>query len=124
MRGALSLALTALVATLPAPASAKFHRQENVRYETETNWSDSYLVDVTFATGFELNQATNSFDYDTFTLYAAVFWTNHEASIIKLTDFNMCGVDANESCLPDYFGPHSGTDQMGRRWEIRAPPPN
>jgi hypothetical protein len=44
--------------------SAKCRRVAVVKYQQQYGWSKKYTVEVTFMTGYELNQATRSYDYN------------------------------------------------------------
>ena len=47
-------------------AEAKCRRIATVKYQQQYGWSKKYTVEVTFMTGMELNQATSSYDYSTY----------------------------------------------------------
>lgn len=70
----------------------------------------SYHVSAISETGSELNQATNSFNYNSLGHYIIIFWGQNQASIIEMSSI--------------FFGltyiPSNGTDQEGRSWEISA----
>jgi len=74
-------------------------------------------IDVTFATGTELNQATRTFNYTTYKNYAVVFWAPEKATIIQLDGYLVCGFSFEASCLP-FTGKMKGQDQQGRLWEV------
>jgi hypothetical protein len=53
---------------------AKYTQTCTVKYETQEGWSKKYVVDVTFLTGAELNDATSSYKYSSYSAYAVIFW--------------------------------------------------
>lgn len=76
------------------------------KYRTEYGWSNGYQVVATIQTGNELNQATRSFSYTSYSTYVVIFWDKGQASVIEMS-------------FP-YLGPigQEGEDQQGRKWEI------
>ncbi len=90
------------------PAVASQREEVCVKYQTEIGWSHGYAVQGNVVQGSELNVATGSFQYDSFSTYVVVFWAQGEASILKV-DF-------------PYLSPldQSATDQYGRQWEVSA----
>jgi len=54
------------------------------KYRTSSGWSDVYKVEATLTTGSELNQATTSFNYQSFDRYVVIFWDKDEASVIQM----------------------------------------
>lgn len=71
------------------------------------NTGKKYKVAATMLYGSELNAHTNSYDYDTYSKYAVIFWGNKQTSIIKF-DSSFC---------PGYTG-CDGQDQRGYTWHI------
>ena len=67
----------------------------------------TYTVDATVLTGMELNQKTGSFKYTSYAKYAAIFWKDHEATLIELE-------------LPGIINVYDvhGIDQEGRAWTV------
>lgn len=41
--------------------------------------------------GTELNRATKSYDYESYSTYAIIFWDKDEASVIKISSYTGCG---------------------------------
>ena len=74
------------------------------------NTNKAYKVEVTLISGSELNSKTYTFDYDAFSTYAVIFWSNDQASVIEL-DFFLGSLNP--------FGT-KGYDQEGRPWEISS----
>jgi hypothetical protein len=87
---------------------------------TENGWSKKYTVDVTFLTGNELNQATKTFDYSTYSVYGVVFWDKGQATIIKISTTLFCGMETDKSCIQNAVGNIKGIDQDGDEWKICA----
>jgi hypothetical protein len=98
-------------------ANAKFTETLNIKYEQKYGWSKYYNVNVTFMTGFELNEATKTFNYNSWSTYAIVFWGQGQATIIKLSGFVACGYEAQPKCLM-YNYSLQGVDQDGDKWYI------
>ena len=86
MKKILPLILTVSFFAFWTNADAKCIRTATVKYEQQYGWSKKYTVDVTFMTGYELNQATSSYDYAMYSNYAIIFWGEGQASVIKLSD--------------------------------------
>ena len=76
------------------------------KYQTESGWSDGYKVNAYVLKGSELNSATNSFDYTSFSTYTVIFWSDDQATIIEM-----------DSPYLSYVGTE-GTDQIGRIWKV------
>ena len=69
-------------------------------------------------TGSELNDATSSIRYSSFSVYAIIFWGKGEATVIKLSSFTTCGSEADKSCITSIFGDLKGKDQDDDEWKI------
>ena len=75
---------------------------------TYSNSGKTYKVEGQIYKGTELNQRTNSYDYNSYSTYVVIFWTNAQATIIEL----------------DYYfgslGPmgSDGKDQGGKPWKV------
>lgn len=87
-------------------------------YKTESGWSKKYTVEITFMTGLELNQATNSFRYSSYSVYAIIFWDQGQATIIKLSSYLVCGTEATKDCITNTIGDLKGKDQDEDEWKI------
>jgi len=70
--------LVSIIIFLSSNAEAKYTQTCIARYMTEQGWSKKYTVDVTFISGSELNEATNSFNYSSFSVYATIFWDRNK----------------------------------------------
>ena len=75
---------------------------------TYSNSGKKYKVEGQILKGTELNQRTNSYDYNSYSTYVVIFWANDQATIIEL----------------DYYfgslGPigSDGKDQQGKPWKV------
>jgi hypothetical protein len=97
---------------------AKYVQTCKVKYETQQGWSDYYTVDVTFLSGTELNNATNSYNYSSYSTYAVVFWGEGKASIIEIESYTGCGSEVTQSCISNAYSNYEGEDQRGIKWEV------
>ena len=96
----------------------KYVQTCQAKYKTEYGWSKKYTVDVTFMTGSELNMATRTFKYNSFSVYGIIFWDDDEATVIKLKNFTTCGTEVDKTCITSVFGDLKGSDQDGDEWNI------
>ena len=106
------------VVLLTGSVFAEYTQTCKVKYKRNYDWSDYYTVDVHFYSGRELNNATKSFNYDSFSTYAIVFWSNDQATVMKLSSFMGCGSAITQSCISNKPWNLEGEDQEGRNWEI------
>jgi hypothetical protein len=107
-----------LITLFVIPSQGKYVQTCEVKYQTQDGWSKKYTVDVTFISGSELNTATNSFKYNAFSVYAIIFWSKDEATVIKVKTFLTCGTEVEKSCITNTFGDLKGIDQEDREWNI------
>lgn len=84
----------------------------------EYGWSKKYTVEITFLTGFELNQATGTSNYRTSSVYATIFWDQGEATIILVNTILLCGFEVNCNCIDNSFIDLQGYDQDDDKWNI------
>jgi hypothetical protein len=115
-----AIAAAMLPFTLGSGVSKAEYRERCVaEYVTQSGWSDPYKVDCTYMTGMELDRATSTYNYDSLSLYAVIFWGQHQASVIKLNTTNFCGYTAG-SCATQtlILLPMEGIDQEGRPWKL------
>ena len=76
---------------------------------TYSNSGKTYKVEGQIYKGTELNQRTNSYDYNGWSTYVVIFWGNDKATIIELDHyFGSLG----------YMG-SDGKDKGGNPWNIR-----
>jgi hypothetical protein len=97
---------------------AKYVQTCKVKYAASYGWSKYYTVDVTFMTGSELNKATSSLSYSSFSTYAIIFWGQNEATVIKLTNILGCGYETKQSCISNHVMNLNGSDQEVKSWEV------
>jgi len=55
-----------------------------VSYETEIGFSKEYVVEITFTTGNELNEATGSYIFSNFDNYALIWFDQGEVAILEI----------------------------------------
>ena len=96
----------------------RYVQTSKVKYKREYGWSDYYTVDVQYITGADLNRATSTLNYNTFDVYAVIFWGPGEASVIEIDSFLACGSTITQNCINNHIGNLEGTDQQGREWEV------
>jgi hypothetical protein len=113
-----SLFTLAILCFLIFNAEAKYTQTCSVRYMTQDGWSNKYSVDVTFVSGSELNKATSSFKYSSFSVYAVIFWREDQVSVIKLSTFLHCGIEVDKDCITTTIGDLRGKDQDNDKWRI------
>lgn len=118
MKKLLPIILLAIFSLLLIDASAKCTRVATVKYEQKYGWSKKYTVDVTFMTGYELNQATGTFKYNMYSVYASIFWGDGQASVIKLRTTLLCGNEVSCDCIDNSMFDLKGSDQDGDNWNI------
>lgn len=99
-------------------SDAKYVQTCKVKYKTNYNWSEYYTVEVSFFTGYELNRATRTYNYDTYSVYAIIFWDKDEATVIKVSSYTGCGNEVTQSCISNKVNNLEGEDQQGRNWEL------
>jgi len=75
---------------------------------TYSNSGKKYKVEGQILKGAELNQRTDSYDYNSYSTYVVIFWTNAQATIIELDYyFESLG-----------FMGSDGKDQGGKPWKV------
>ena len=80
------------------------------KYETNYSWSKPYAVTANIYSGTELNKEVGSFTkYSSINHYAVIFWSNEQASIIKLSPPYISGMMMINK---------NGNDQNGRSWQL------
>jgi hypothetical protein len=97
---------------------ARYTQTCSVKYWTQEGWSKKYTVDVTFMSGFELNDATNSLRYYAYSTYAIIFWGNDKATVIKISSFTGCGFEVDKDCIANNIYDLKGKDQDDDEWKI------
>lgn len=99
-------------------ADAKYTQTCRVKYKKNYGWSSYYTVDVTFMSGIELNRATKTYNYTSYSTYAIIFWDKGEASVIEISSYIGCGSEVKQSCISNRVTNMTGEDREGRGWEI------
>ncbi len=97
---------------------AKYTQTCVARYMTQDGWSKKYTVDVTFISGSELNEATNSYKYSSYSVYAVIFWGEGKATVIKISNYLSCGTEVDKNCITGTYGCIKGKDQDDDEWKI------
>lgn len=93
-----------LSTSLPQSASA-----ETVQVcATYVSTGKSYKVSASVIKGSELNTRTRTLDYEVFSTYAIITWSEGQASVIKLNTITG-GISALGTV---------GQDQKGRQWRL------
>ncbi|HTA26187.1 MAG TPA: hypothetical protein VK809_00240 [Bacteroidia bacterium] len=69
-----------------------------------------------------MNQATGTYNYDSYAYYAVIFWGEGEASVIKLYNSIICGGYVTCECLNYTYQMYGGRDQAQREWQIYISP--
>lgn len=98
--------------------NAKCRRIATVKYQQEYGWSKKYTVEVNFMTGMELNKATQSYKYDSYKVYAIIFWGEGQATVIKLTNNLPSGYEVECSLIDNITFDLQGYDQDDDKWNI------
>ncbi len=97
---------------------AECTKAATVKYMQQDGWSRTYRVDVSFMTGYELIQATNTMNYNVNSVYAIIFWGQSQASVIELSSLLLCGSEVSCSCINSVIYDLQGKDQDGDKWNI------
>jgi hypothetical protein len=109
------ISLLLLIFSFALSAHAEYREPCTVVY---TATGKSYRVTCLYVSGFELNQATTSLNYDSLATYAVVFWAQNQATVIRLGGINACGTAAFAGCVYNTYLGETGTDQEGRGWKV------
>ncbi|WP_167618041.1 hypothetical protein [Maribellus sediminis] len=107
-------------ATRSNPTPGRYTQKCVAQYQTRDGWSNAYNVNVNFMSGTALNNATNTFNYSTTSVYGVIFWDKGQASVIKITTYLPCGGTVDRSCINSVLGPLKGKDQDGDVWRINT----
>src|ERR1041384_3732847 len=107
-----------IILLLAISANAKYVQTCNIKYKTESGWSKYYTVEVTFMTGSELNKATTTWNYDTWTVYSIIWWANSQCTVISLSSYLLCGTEVTQTCIANNIYNLEGKDRDGTSWEI------
>jgi hypothetical protein len=95
--------------SIPSPAIAGDRVDICAEY---TNTGKKYHVQAINTTGQQLNEATKTWNYDSYSHYIVIFWDVGQATLIKMSGYF---TDTDPS---PYGGSYSGADQENRDWSI------
>ena len=101
-------------------SEAQYREACKAKYQTQQGWSNIYNVECNYLSGTELNTSTSSYQYDAFGAYAVIFWAKDQATVIKISTFLFCGINAFAGCAKGILG-LDGQDQEGRSWKVCDP---
>ncbi len=76
--------LVALLAFAPTTLKAEFKRYCKVHHLTRAGWSEGYVMEVSFLTGYELGKRLNAQGYNYADNFAMFWFAQDEVAIIKL----------------------------------------
>lgn len=76
------------------------------KYMTRSGWSKGYRVQATITNGSNINKATSTFNYNSFSKYVVIFWGKGRATLIELDLPYLSAID------------QTGKDQQGRKWAV------
>ena len=120
-----SLLLLAFIFLANMMAFGEVRRICKVKYQTEDGWSKEYTVQVTFLTGRELNKATKSYDYDSYSNYCLIWFEQGEVAILEIRDYLLSvGEDFDAEDFRNAFRINSELDckqinsESKRKWRI------
>lgn len=106
---------------------AEVRRICKVQYQTEDGWSKEYTVEVTFITGRELNAATKSYNYSSYSNYCLIWFDKGQVAILEITDFlSSVGEDFDPEDFRNTFNFRTQIDckqtnsEEKRKWRIIA----
>lgn len=79
-----SLFIIVIACFFTATTHGKHQAEMMVAYETRAGMSKWYQLNVSFASGQELNKATGTFNYDFISNYALIFFDQDNVAILKI----------------------------------------
>lgn len=94
------------------------------------SWSEEYRLSVTFVTGDELNQATNTVDYKSYARCAVIWFAQGECAVVNLGEniipYLGAGTIFTRGDLirlenDPFLRKLTGDDKSGRHWIILLP---
>lgn len=101
-----TLILFVLLGFISGAATAGEKAVVCAKYQANYGWSKGYQVEATILSGYELNSATQSLDYNSISTYVVIFWSQEQVTIIEMS-FPYLSVVGT-----------TGEDQRGIEWEI------
>jgi hypothetical protein len=116
--GLTSIILALAGVTLASPVLGKVSLEAECRYyKSEYETSPWYTLQVDLMTGGELNSATQSYSYNSYSDYAVIWFGKGEAAIVEIENYLMTGSQFSVQDLGTTTT-LEGTDEQGVRWEI------
>lgn len=119
--------ICALILSCSCPLLA-FDAEMEVAYETRQGFSDWYTVNVSFASGQELNRKLRRIDFDFIANYAMIWFDRDNVAILKLdSPFSFGGREFEERNWRAIFSTYMDVDAIhvnGERptlWKLRRP---
>ena len=117
-----SIFIAIVVLFVSISGQCQCERKAKVKYKrADETWSKNYEVDVTFIGGADLNEATKSSDYYIYGIYAVIFWSEEQVSIIDIWNKNLLSCTAYTldcDCINKMSFNFHGKDQTDKYWEI------
>lgn len=109
-----SITIFVLLAVLVSNSFAEFTKPCKVKYQhANGSFSQGYSLNVTFATGNELQKATGDWtSYNLFSNYAVIWFGKGECAIVKIGQMCITGTVFEENALP-IIGNITGGDKRG-----------
>jgi hypothetical protein len=98
-----SLLIALLIFYFDLASSATVRRVCNVQYATSYGWSQVYTMQVEFMTGTELNNATRSYNYDSYKKYCLLWFSNGGVAINEIGDYFLCGYEFDDDAFRNLF---------------------
>ncbi len=112
---------------IPIKLNAEIRRICKVKYETEYGWSKEYKVEVTFMTGRELNSATSTFKYNSFSKYCLIWFDKDEVAILEIKAFlSSVGDEFDREAFQNAFSINSEipctqiNNEANTKWKVIA----
>lgn len=114
-----SITILIFLTILVSNSFAEFTKTCKVKYRhVDGSFSQGYSLNVTFATGSELQKATGDWtSYNFITNYAVIWFGKGECAIVKIEQMCITGTVFEENALP-LIGNITGYDKRGVFWEI------
>ena len=97
----------------------------DVQYKTGYSWSTEYTMELDFMTGSELNRAANTYSFDSFELYALIWFGEGEVAILEHDGMAIIGGTSFDTAafkrVFQVFGSQEFTqvnDDYARNWKV------
>ena len=107
-----------IVSASPSHSAVKYRCYCQYQRKRDNSFSDSYKLNVIFATGEELNNATNSYRYKFYKPYAIIYFKGDEYATVELNNLYLGSNVVKQSDILFYFIYH-GYDKRDYYWEIK-----